>query len=103
MSNSITITVKLFAIYQEVLQASEIQLDLPVGSPVSSVRDRLLEQYPVLHPWRDLTQFGVNLVQVAPDHVLAAGDEVVLIPPVSGGTAQLSVNSFQNPQQTIVN
>lgn len=88
MSHSITVTVKLFAIYQEVLQTPEIQIDLPAGSAVAVVRDRLLEKYPALQPWRDLTQFGVNLEQVSPEHTLEDGDEVVLIPPVSGGCDQ---------------
>ncbi|MEQ8961643.1 MAG: MoaD/ThiS family protein, partial [Coleofasciculus sp. C2-GNP5-27] len=35
--------------------------------------------------WRDLTRFGINLQFVEPDTILQAGDEVVLIPPVSGG------------------
>jgi sulfur-carrier protein len=83
--SSITITVKLFAIYQDVIQQPELTLQLPPGSTAAIVRDRLLEQYPKLQPWRDLTQFGVNLEQVSGDHPLGDGDEVVLIPPVSGG------------------
>jgi sulfur-carrier protein len=85
MSQPITITVKLFAIYQEVLKTPEISLELPDRSPVATVLDQLIAQYPVLQPWRDLTQFGVNLEQAPPDRCLADGDEVVLIPPVSGG------------------
>ncbi|MBE9030118.1 MoaD/ThiS family protein [filamentous cyanobacterium LEGE 11480] len=85
MANQIIVTVKLFAIYQETLQTPEIELTLPANSSVATVRDRLLEQYPTLEPWRHLTQFGVNLEQVKPEHRLEDGDEVVLIPPVSGG------------------
>lgn len=85
MSNSINVTVKLFAIYQEVIQAPEIQLKLPTNTTVAAVLDRLLEQYPSLQKWRDITQFGVNLEQANADRVLEDGDEVVLIPPVSGG------------------
>lgn len=83
--STITVTVKLFAIYQDVIQQPEIMLELPAGAIVAAVRDRLLEQYPQLQPWRDLTQFGVNLEQVNGDFSLNDGDEVVLIPPVSGG------------------
>jgi sulfur-carrier protein len=49
------------------------------------VCDRLLTEHPELEVWRDLTRFGVNLQFVEPDTVLQTGDEVVLIPPVSGG------------------
>jgi sulfur-carrier protein len=85
MSQPIQVTVKLFAIYQEVLKTPEIQLELPDNSSVSSLLDHLITQYPMLHTWRSITQFGVNLEQVPPDRILEDGDEVVLIPPVSGG------------------
>jgi molybdopterin synthase sulfur carrier subunit len=49
------------------------------------VCDRLITQQPKLNQWRELTRFGVNLQFVEPDTLLQNGDEVVLIPPVSGG------------------
>jgi sulfur-carrier protein len=85
MSNPITVTVKLFAIYQEILKRPEIQLEFPANTPVVAVLDRLIAQHPQLQPWRDRTQFGVNLEQSPADRILEPGDEVVLIPPVSGG------------------
>lgn len=60
-------------------------MELPLGTPVIAVRDRLIAQYPQLAKWRELTRFGINLQFVEPDTVLQSGDEVVLIPPVSGG------------------
>lgn len=83
--NSVTITLKLFAVYQETLGLSEKVLDLPVGTTAGDVRDRLLHEYPDLLPWRDLTRFGINLQFAEPDVILQNGDELVLIPPVSGG------------------
>jgi sulfur-carrier protein len=83
--NLITVTVKLFAIYQETLQQPEIQLQLPIATPIAAVCDRLIADHPSLEPWRSLTQFGRNLEQVPPETILEDGDEVVLIPPVSGG------------------
>jgi len=35
--------------------------------------------------WRHLTRFGINWQFVEPETLLKDGDEVVLIPPVSGG------------------
>jgi molybdopterin synthase sulfur carrier subunit len=83
--SAITITVKLFAAYQEAFGLSELVLELPNGVPVSAVCDRLIAEHPELNQWRDLTRFGINLLFVEPDTVLQDGDEVVLIPPVSGG------------------
>jgi molybdopterin synthase sulfur carrier subunit len=55
------------------------------GTVVQSVCDRLIQEYPQLAPWRDFTRFGINLQFVKPDTLLKNNDEVVLIPPVSGG------------------
>jgi molybdopterin synthase sulfur carrier subunit len=82
---SITVIVKLFAAYQEVYGKSELMLELPPGTTVAAVLDRLINQHPELKQWRNLTRFGVNLQFVEPHTVLQTGDEVVLIPPVSGG------------------
>lgn len=83
--SSITITVKLFAAYQEAYGMSELMLELPSRTTVAAVLDHLINQHPELEQWRNLTRFGVNLQFVEPDTTLQKGDEVVLIPPVSGG------------------
>ncbi len=81
----ITVTVKLFAAYQEAYGVPELVLEFPQGTPVVAVCDRLIAEHPELTQWRELTRFGVNLQFVEPDTRLQNGDEVVLIPPVSGG------------------
>jgi molybdopterin synthase sulfur carrier subunit len=83
----ITVTVKLFAAYQEACGIPELSLELPAGTTVIAVRDRLIAQYPQLAQWRDITRFGINLEFVEPDTLLQDGDEIVLIPPVSGGSS----------------
>jgi sulfur-carrier protein len=84
MSN-IKVTVKLFAIYQEVFNTPELNLLFPVATPVGKVLETLIEQKPQLGKWQEVTRFGVNLNFVEADTILQDGDEVVLIPPVSGG------------------
>ncbi|BAZ82851.1 thiamine S protein [Sphaerospermopsis kisseleviana NIES-73] len=81
----ITVTVKLFAAYQEAYGLSELMLEFPHGTPVKAVCDRLISEHPELNQWRDVTRYGINLIFVAPDTPLKDSDEVVLIPPVSGG------------------
>ncbi|MDY6805385.1 MAG: molybdopterin converting factor subunit 1 [Cyanobacteriota bacterium] len=81
----ISISLKLFAAYQEAYGQNELQLSLPPETTVSQLRDRLLAEHPQLEQWRDLTRFGINLEFVSPETALQDGDEVVLIPPVSGG------------------
>lgn len=86
MSNSsITVTVKLFAAFSEAYGVSELTLEFPLETPVSQVLESSIVQYPQLEQWRSRTRFGLNLEFVSPDTILTDGDEVVLIPPVSGG------------------
>ncbi len=85
MANSISVTVKLFAAYQEAYGIPELALELPAGTTVAQVRDRLIAEHAALEEWRDLTRFGVNFEFVEAGTVLQSGDELVLIPPVSGG------------------
>ena len=81
----IKIKVKLFAIYQEVFDTPELELLLPEETKVKNVLQTLIEQKPQLKRWQEVTRFGVNLQFVPADTILQDGDELVLIPPVSGG------------------
>lgn len=81
----ITVTVKLFAAYQEAYGTSELQLSFAPKTPVEAILDSLVKEKPELEQFRDITRFGVNLQFVEPNTLLQNGDEVVLIPPVSGG------------------
>lgn len=85
MSKKITVTVKLFAAYQEAYGVPELVQEFPDNTPVAAVREHLISEHPHLAQLRDITRFGVNLQFVEPDTLLQDGDEVVLIPPVSGG------------------
>jgi molybdopterin synthase sulfur carrier subunit len=83
--SEITIKVKLFAAYQEAYQTEELTLSFPKQVSVTKVLDTLIKEKPELEKWRNLTRFGVNLEFVEPETMLNDGDDVVLIPPVSGG------------------
>ncbi|MDP5338833.1 MAG: MoaD/ThiS family protein [Nodularia sp. (in: cyanobacteria)] len=83
--STVTVKIKLFAAYQEAYQVSELIREFPHGTPVKAVCDRLITEHPELSQWREITRFGINLIFVEPDSLLQNGDEVVLIPPVSGG------------------
>ena len=85
MTKSIDVTVKLFAAYQEACGVPELSITLPSQSRAIAVLDHVLINYPELEQWRDLTRLGINFQFVEPDTLLDDGDEVVLIPPVSGG------------------
>ena len=81
----IEVTVKRFAAYQEAYNQPELQLTLPRETKVQDLLEKILQEKPQLEQWRDVTRFGVNLQFVAGNTLLNDGDEIVLIPPVSGG------------------
>ncbi|MEM9264345.1 MAG: MoaD/ThiS family protein [Cyanobacteria bacterium P01_F01_bin.13] len=81
----ISITLKLFAAYQDALGCTDMTMTLPEGTTVQELCDRICDQHPILKKWQSLTRFGINLQFVEADTPLSDGDEVVFIPPVSGG------------------
>jgi sulfur-carrier protein len=81
----ITVTIKLFAVYQEAFGTAEISRQFPPNIPVCAVLEQLILDRPTLAQWRDVTKFGINLEFVDPDTIICDQDEIVLIPPVSGG------------------
>jgi molybdopterin synthase sulfur carrier subunit len=90
------ITVKLFAAYQEAYHCSEIRWEFPENTPVSAVLDRAIAQHPHLERWREITRFAIDLQFVKANTLLKDGNEVVLIPPVSGGIARRNDNFIYN-------
>jgi molybdopterin synthase catalytic subunit len=76
----VKVTVQLFAMLRERAGASQVVLDLPDGARVRDALERLggaAEGMPLV--------MAVNREYADGDLVLEPGDEVALIPPVSGG------------------
>jgi molybdopterin converting factor subunit 1 len=80
-----TIAVKLFAAARELACAGEVALELGPAATVGDARHALIEQCPMLGPLADRSLLAVNAEYADDERLLAAGDEVALIPPVSGG------------------
>ncbi len=73
-----------FGIAKDILKGKSVQLDLPAGETVSGVKTRLITEFPDFQSLASL-QLAVNAEYVDDSYVLNENDEVVLIPPVSGG------------------
>jgi sulfur-carrier protein len=84
-TNLITIKVKLFAIYQEVYNQEEITLNVVENSKLADILKIIIQEKPLLTNWENITKLAVNLEFVSPDFQVKDGDEIALIPPVSGG------------------
>jgi molybdopterin converting factor subunit 1 len=79
------ITVRFFAILKDRAGTSETTLELASGSTVASALESLSKRFPDLQRDCNRIAFAVNRSYVKPDQVLRDGDELALIPPVSGG------------------
>ena len=80
----------LFASYRERVGRSEVSLELPDGSSVASFVREMGERFPKLTSKPSSLVVAVNQEYRGHEHVLAEGDEVALIPPVSGGGRSVS-------------
>ena len=79
------VRVKLFAILRERAGTAEVIKDMKVGSTVADLWAALQQDYPKLAVPGIRLLYAVNQDYVKPDCVLKDSDEVVFIPPVSGG------------------
>jgi MoaE-MoaD fusion protein len=80
-----TIRVLIFASLAQRLGVRELSLPLPEQATVGNAMDELVRQFSDLAPLRPQVATAVNMAYVGPGHKLADGDELALIPPVSGG------------------
>jgi molybdopterin synthase catalytic subunit/molybdopterin converting factor small subunit len=79
----VEVTVRLFAVLRERAGSGSVTLSLPEGARVRDALDSLAglaEGIPLV--------MAVNREYASEDQVLDAGDELALIPPVSGGSTQ---------------
>ena len=86
------ITVRLFAMLRERAGSGEVTIDLPEGARVNDALQELgalAEGLPLV--------LAVNREYAPGDQVLAAGDELALIPPVSGGAQPPHVRVTAEP------
>jgi molybdopterin synthase catalytic subunit len=79
------VEVRLFAWQRAQTGRRSVSLDLPDGSDVATAWAALVADLPVLAPSASSVRFARNGRYVDADTVLAAGDEVAVIPPVAGG------------------
>jgi len=79
------VDVLYFAILRERLRRDGDTLELPEGSDVSAARAAIARRHPEVAALLPRIATAVNRAIVVEGHALADGDELALIPPVSGG------------------
>ncbi len=81
----IRVRVRLFALQRELAGARELAIELPDGATIEDAWSAVVANHPVLAPGRAFVRFARNAAYASSQTGLADGDEVAVIPPVSGG------------------
>jgi len=81
----VTVHVKLFAILRDRAGVSEMKLSLPDQATIEMASNRLGEAVPAIADYLPRVAFAVNQSYVDRSTPLHDGDELAVIPPVSGG------------------
>jgi len=80
------ITVRFFALTRDRAGVSQIELELAPGASVANAVQRIADMFPELKALLPRIAFAVNQTYVDRSTMLRPGDELALIPPVSGGS-----------------
>jgi molybdopterin converting factor subunit 1 len=78
-------TVRLFARLADLAGTREVELDLGEGLTAADVLPLLARHYPALAGFDASLMYAVNSEYADPSQPIRDGDEIALIPPVSGG------------------
>jgi molybdopterin synthase catalytic subunit/molybdopterin synthase sulfur carrier subunit len=74
-----------FAGVRDVIGQAETMVDVALPCSADELWPHLIARYPALSPYRASVRLAINGTYAMPTDRVAAGDEVALIPPVSGG------------------
>ncbi|MDO8614259.1 MAG: molybdopterin converting factor subunit 1 [Dehalococcoidia bacterium] len=77
--------VRLFARLSELAGARETEVEVGEGLTAGDVYALLCRRWPAMSGLAGSLMYAVNAEYVPPGHPVRAGDEVALVPPVSGG------------------
>jgi molybdopterin synthase catalytic subunit len=94
----VRISVRLFAILRERAGRGALELDLPEGATVEDAIERLRREPGLDEPLERIrVAVAVNREYASPADPLSAGDELALVPPVSGGAEEIHVAVRDEP------
>ena len=79
------LNVRLFALYRERAGRNTVSVAVPEGATVADLTDEIRRQLPNLAPPEVKIVVAVNTDYADYEVVLQPGDDICLIPPVSGG------------------
>jgi molybdopterin converting factor subunit 1 len=84
----VIVTLRLFAVARQRAGAAEVGVELDGPATVGELRRAVAEQHPALAPLLPGMMVAVASEYAGDDREIREGEEVALIPPVSGGAAR---------------
>lgn len=84
----VRVRVRLFAMQRELAGTRQLEIELADGATIEDAWRVVVERFPALGPGRASVRFAHNGAYAPAETRLADGDEVAMIPPVSGGATE---------------
>ena len=94
------VTVQYLGMLKEFAGCESATVEAPDGTALGGLFDELQQRIPQLSQFRGAIAMAVNYEYSGRDRALQDGDEVALIPPVSGGTLEEASSGATPPIQT---
>jgi len=99
---SVQVRLLFFGVLKDLTGKAGDTLDLPEGTTLAALQQICQEQNPGLKRWTGSLAMAVNQEYAAGDIELRSGDEVAMLPPVSGGSGKAPAASLSRSQIAIV-
>ena len=79
------VTVRLFARLRDIARSADLSREVPLGATVADVWRGLVAEFPEMARYESSVSTAVNADYARMTAIVADGDEVAFLPPVSGG------------------
>ncbi len=85
MTEKVEVLVKFFAMARQAVGQKDMEIQVERRTKVEDLLERLIQENPELEEMRDILLVSVNKERADMEHPLEEGDEVAIMPPVTGG------------------
>lgn len=96
------IKIRFFASYREITRLREKDYDIEDGTTAYDLLQNLIQEYPQLASIASNILYAINGEYMPPHTELRAGDEVVFVPPMSGGESRFTIVEGEIAPETLI-
>ena len=98
-NNEITVRVLFFGAARDAVGNDSLELQINSDATVASALAQLLADYPALARFGNSLLLAVNQEYALPDRGLSDGDELAVLPPVSGGAEETATEARRHREE----